>query len=325
MRACASVCKLRHMNLNAVMNKAFVLGAGRGTRLKPLTDQLPKPLVPVFHRPLITYAFDHLMGVGIHDFIVNTHHLPHCYDEAFPDKAYHRSPIVFRHEPVLLETAGGIANIADLVSHAPFIVYNGDILTDLPLAPLLEAHHASNNLVTLVLRSTGSAKHIAYDKNSGLVTDIRNKLNTGDSESYQFTGIYAVSPEFLKHLTPGKIESVIPIFLKLIREGGRIGGVVIDAGFWWDLGERDSYLDAHAAMFDVNQNTSPISPHAHIHPSAILRGLNVISEGVTVETGVILEDCILWPGACVMKNANLKRCIVRCGMTASGDLKNVDV
>src|SRR5260221_425111 len=122
------------------MNKAFVLGAGLGTRLRPLTDQLPKPLIPVFHKPLICYAFDHLLASGVREFIVNTHHLPEKYADAFPDSIYKGTPVTFRHEPVLLETAGGIANIADLVRDESFLVYNGDILTDLPLAPLINEH-----------------------------------------------------------------------------------------------------------------------------------------------------------------------------------------
>lgn len=307
------------------MNKAFVLGAGLGTRLKLLTAQLPKPLIPVFHRPLITYAFDHLLGAGIREFIVNTHHLPGCYDAAFPDRTYKGAPVTFRHEPVLLETAGGIANIIDLVAGGSFIVYNGDILTDLPLAPLMAAHQASDHLVTLVLRSTGAAPHIAFDKNSGLVTDIRNKLNTGNTGSHQFTGIYAVHPDFLKHLEPGKIESVIPIFLKLIQEGGRIGGVVVDEGYWWDLGDRDSYLNAHAALLRKQPDDSPVSALASIDPSAHLQGMNIISEGATIEAGAVLEDCILWPDSHVLKDARLQRCIVRRGMSASGSLKNTDV
>ncbi len=307
------------------MNKAFVLGAGLGTRLKLLTDQLPKPLIPVFHRPLITYAFDHLMGAGIREFIVNTHHLPQCYAAAFPDGTYKGAPLTFRHEPTLLETAGGIANIADLVSEASFLVYNGDILTDLPLAPLIETHQASQNLVTMILRSSGPAQHIAFDPGSGRVTDILNRLNTGNSGSHQFTGIYAVHPEFLKHLTPGKIESVIPIFLKLMEAGEPIGGVVVDEGFWWDLGDRDSYLDAHAALLEKYPATVPVSPDATVHSSAHLKGLNVISAGAIVEAGATLEHCILWPGAHVQKNARLQRCIVRRGMTASGDLNNADV
>ncbi len=308
------------------MQKAFVLGAGLGTRLRPLTNQLPKPLIPVFHRPLITYAFDHLMAAGVGEFIVNTHHLPEEYGKAFPDGTYRNAPITFRHEPVLLETAGGIWNIGDLASDAPFLVYNGDILTDLPLAPLIETHRASENLVTLILRSEGPAQHIAFDPASGVVTDIRDRLKTGNSGTHQFTGIYAVSPEFLKHLTPEKVESVIPVWLNLIKEGARIGGVVVDEGRWWDLGDRASYLRAQRDWLpDELTARQAISPEARIDASAICKGLNVISAGATVGAGALLEDCILWKDAAVAPGARLTRCIVRSGCTASGECLDIDV
>ncbi len=321
------------------MNKAFVLGAGLGARLRPLTDQLPKPLIPVFHKPLITCAFEHLLGVGVREFIVNTHHLPECYAEAFPTGEYHGAPITFRHEPVLLETGGGIANIADLVRDESFLVYNGDILTDLPLQPLIAEHARGQNLVTLVLRSSGPARHIALDSATGAVTDIRSMLGTGNMGTHQFTGIYAVSPAFLQHLTPGKVESVIPVWLECIKRGERIGAVVADEGQWWDLGDRESYLDAHAALGGgvenghlrylstgmTPANASFVSPKADVHPTASLRGVNVISEGASVGANATLRDCILWPGAKVADMAFLTRCIVRSGMTASGVLNGKDV
>ncbi len=307
------------------MNKAFVLGAGLGTRLRPLTDQLPKPLIPVCNRPLITHAFDHLLSCGVREFIVNTHHLPEKYAGAFPDSIYHGAPITFRHEPVLLETAGGIANIADLVHDETFLVYNGDILTNLPLLPLIQEHERSGNLITLALRSSGPARHIAFDPFSGRISDIRNKLATGNPGTHQFTGIYAVSPGFLQHLTPGKIESVIPVFLKLIQSGARIGGMVLDEGNWRDLGDRENYLAAHQEFFRDGSNINPISPTARIHPTARLLGATVIGDNAEISAGAILEDCILWPEARVAEDANLKSCIVRSGMTAQGTLRNADV
>ncbi len=308
------------------MQKAFVLGAGLGERLRPLTDQLPKPLIPVFHRPLITYAFDHLMAAGIREFVVNTHHLPAEYERAFPSGSYRGARISFRDEsPVRLETAGGIANVRDLLGRESFIVYNGDILTNLPLAPLIHAHEAEGNLVTLALRSSGPALHIGYDDASGRITDIRNKLGTGNEGTHLFTGIYICSPEFLDWLTPGKVESVIPIFLKMIEQGAGLGGVVLDEGHWWDLGSRTAYLDAHQALHDQGEATPAISANARIEAGARLAGLNVIGDDAIVEKGAEIEDCILWPGAHVAAGAQLKRCIVRAGISAFGSHESADL
>jgi mannose-1-phosphate guanylyltransferase len=308
------------------VQKAFVLGAGLGERLRPLTDQLPKPLIPVFHRPLITYAFDHLMAAGIREFVVNTHHLPAEYARAFPEGSYRGAPISFRDEsPVRLETAGGIANVRDLLGNEPFIVYNGDILTNLPLDPLIRAHEEEGNLVTLALRSSGPALHIGYDDVSGRITDIRNKLGTGNEGTHLFTGIYICSPEFLEWLTPGKVESVIPIFLKMIQQGAGLGGVVLDEGHWWDLGSRSAYLEAHQALHSQGETTAAISESAQIHPGAILTGLNIIGENAVVEKGAEVEDCVLWPGASVAAGAQLRRCIVRTGIRAFGSHESADL
>src|SRR3979411_2705743 len=108
-------------NAMAEITQAFSPGAGLGTRLRPLTDDLPKPLVPIFQKPLITFAFDHLIYLGIPKFFVNTHHRPERFAEAFAGSTYRDRHIEFRHEPVLLETAGGIANIADLLSDGPLV------------------------------------------------------------------------------------------------------------------------------------------------------------------------------------------------------------
>jgi len=309
------------------VHQAFVLGAGLGERLRPLTDQLPKPLIPVFHKPLITYAFDHLMASGVNAFVVNTHHLPQAYAESFPDGRYLSAPIAFRHEaPVRLETAGGIANVRDLLADEPFFVYNGDILTTLPLQPLIQEHQERGNLVTLALRSMGPAQHIAFDPATGRVTDIRNKLGTGNDGTHLFTGIYLCDPAFHDWLTPGKVESVIPIFLKMIQQGGKLGAVVLDEGDWWDLGSRAAYLEAHQMLASSGRNAAPaIHASALVSPEAHLIGLNVIGEGAEVEAGATLEDCILWPGARVASGARLKRCIVRRGIEASGTHENIDL
>jgi mannose-1-phosphate guanylyltransferase len=308
-----------------MISQAFVLGAGLGERLRPLTAQLPKPLIPLFHRPLMSYAFDHLLAAGVKRFVVNTHHLPRAYDQAFPGAEYRGASIAFREEqPQRLETAGGIANVRDLLNEEPFLVFNGDIWTDLPLQPLWEEHQRRGNLVTLALRSVGPAQHISWDAESGLVTDIRNQLGTGNAGTHLFTGIYLCQPEIHEWLTPGKVESVIPIFLKMIQQGARLGALVIDDGQWWDLGSRSAYLEAHRALHQQIPHPPAISAEAQIAADAQLHGFNVIGCGSFIEPGAVLEDCLLWPGARVAAGSRLRDCIIRTGITAQGEHAGVD-
>jgi mannose-1-phosphate guanylyltransferase len=316
------------------IRQAFVLGAGLGTRLRPLTDDLPKPLVPIFQKPLITFAFDHLIDIGIERFFVNTHHLPERFAEIFPWSTYRDHKIEFQHEPVLLETAGGIANIADSLGKEPLLIYNGDILTDLPAASLIDSHFRAGNTVTLALRSGAGPRHIAFDPRNSRIVDIRNQLGTGAPDEFVFTGIYIVDRKFVSLLDRGVKRSVIPVFLELLRRGEKLGGVMIDEGHWWDVGNRDAYLQLHRELLALDFPTYPVadpewkrSVHktATIDATAQLRGCTIAGRDCRVGAETILEDTILWPGAEIAFKSHLQGCIVRSQKKASGIHRDVDI
>lgn len=301
--------------------RAFVLGAGLGNRLRPLTDLLPKPLVPVWQRPLITYALAHLRAMGVREFVINTHHLPEAYATAFPDGKDHGCPLHFRHEPILLETGGGLANVADLLRDEPCVIYNGDILTDLPLAEARAHHEATGNLVTLVLRNSGQVQNVAFDAASGRVLDLRNTLATNHPTQAQFTGLYFIQPNFFRFLIPGKIESVVAGFLRAIQAGERIGGVMLNAGHWWDLGDPQSYREAHAA-YAQHHPVQQIHPTAQVDGSAAVDATSCVSAAASIGAGATLVNTLLWPGATVAAGAQLHDCIVRPGQLIEGTFQS---
>jgi len=221
---------------------AFILGAGLGLRLRPLTEKTPKPLLPVGGRPLITYAMDHLLEAGIERFIVNTHHCPAAYQDAFPDWSYRNRPIIFRHEPLLLDTGGGLKNIEDLIEQdEAIIVYNGDIISNINLDRLLAAREGLGGEACLALRSTGHLLNVEL-RSDGTISDMRDVLGRRGAHRCQFTGIYTVERRFLRRLVKDRIESVIPAFIRLLeREPRGVTGILIDEGCWNDIGSVQEY------------------------------------------------------------------------------------
>jgi mannose-1-phosphate guanylyltransferase len=224
------------------LRTAFILGAGYGLRLRPLTEECPKPLLPLGGRPIITYAMDHLISAGIERFIVNTHHCPERYSEAFPDRTWRSRPIIFRHEPTLLETGGGLKNIADLLNDDDVIAcYNGDVLADFPLDAVIEAHDRGGSEATLALRSTGPVLNVNIDAD-GIVCDMRDILGNPGIHRCLFTGIYLVETSILQYIEQGRVESIVPVFLRRISDKpGSVRGVIIDEGNWDDIGSPEVY------------------------------------------------------------------------------------
>ncbi len=305
---------------------AFVLGAGLGTRLRTLTMRRPKPLIPVVNRPLITCAFDHLLGVGIDRLAVNTFWQAERYAEFFPEPKYRGAELLFRREsPEVLETAGGIWNVRDLLRDETFIVYNGDIFTDLPLDPAIRAHRESGNEVTMVLRSKDGPLQVACDTASGRITDLNHRLDPASDLRFLFTGIYLVSPEFIRRIPPATKISVVPLFCEMIRAGAQLGGVVIDHGRWWDLGSREQYLAVHQTL--AQEKTRPgewIHPTAQVAADAQMIGATAVAAGARIGAGAVLRDCIVWENAEVAPGADLTRCIVTRAARAEGTRTDFD-
>jgi len=312
------------------ITQAFVLGAGLGTRLRPLTDDLPKPLIPIFQKPLITFVFDHLIDMGVDKFVINTHKRPELFQSFFDGSDYHGHSINLIHEPDLLETGGGIKNAEHYLGSDPFVTYSGDILTDINLQPLIDEHFRRGNDVTLALRDTGLASDVALRDHR--VVDVANRY--GAAGNIDFANIAVWNSKVFERIPQRQKISFIPIIADWIGQGGKLGGLVMNDGKWFNIGSRAEYLDVHRMI--LREHWAPhwvkickwperIAKSAIVDPSADLRGCSVIGEHCEVGAGAILEDTILWPGAQIASKSQLHSCIVRSKKKASGIHRNIDI
>ena len=313
------------------ITQAFVLAAGLGTRLRPLTDDLPKPLIPIFQKPLITFALDHLIAAGVQSFVINTHRLPNLFHEFFWGNSYQGHSVTLAHEPDLLETGGGIKNVENILRNEPFMVYSGDILTDVALEPLITEHFRAGNDVTLGLRrNTGLGAGVVM--RDGRIVEISTKSNP--KENFDYANISVWNPEIFARIPAKRKISFIPILIDWINQGGTIGGLALDDGNWFNIGSRKEYLDVHRAI--SNKHWRPayvktrewpetVAKSAYVDPTAQVRGCSVVGSDCCVGAEAVLEDTILWPASQIASKSQLHGCIVRSQKKVNGAYRNSDI
>jgi NDP-sugar pyrophosphorylase family protein len=313
-----------------MISQAFVLGAGLGLRMRPLSEVLPKPLIPIFQKPLITFALDHLISAGVKSFVVNAHHLAPAFQEFFADGSYRGHPVQLVYEPQILGTGGGIKNVERLLGNETFISYSGDLLTDIPIQLLLEEHFRAGNDVTLALRERGLRSDVALE--GGRVVDISNRY--GREGRFDYAGIAVWSPAVFERIPGGQSVSFIPVLAEWIGQGGKIGGVPSNDATWFNIGSRREYLAVHRTIQAEKWKPAYVTPpewpvsvaaDAQIDSTARLSGFYSIGPGCQLGAEATLEDTILWPGAQIASRSHLRNCIVRSQRKAEGDLSDTDI
>lgn len=241
------------------LKTALILCAGYGTRLSPLTDKLPKPLLPVRGKPAIFAVMDKLRAAGVYDFLINVHHLPEKFAEIFelPPDSFKRGRLAKTHycgssvrlvfEPQILDTGGAVKNILPFIDTSkPLVVHNGDIYFDCPADEFLSA--AQENVsdaacaATLCLRSGGNMPNVGVDS-LGNVCDMRFALAAPYEKIAQYAGFFVLNPLIFDRFRRAKTAkfSVVDIFLDALRAGERIAGFFADGGEWADIGARAEY------------------------------------------------------------------------------------
>ncbi len=232
---------------------ALILSAGEGTRLLPLTRTKPKPLFPILNRSLLQFTFDYLNRFSLQRAVLNTHHLSWQVEKFVQIEKENRPfEIETRFEPTILGTGGGIGNTRDFWSSYPFIVINGDILTDIDLRQAVGFHQDHKGPVTLILHDYPEFNQISVD-GQGRICDFRQ----GSGRGLAFTGIHLLEKEIFDFLPPPGAFEIIPVYQRMIREGIPVWAYISKDHYWRDIGTPRSYLKVHEELLNTPTPSLP--------------------------------------------------------------------
>ena len=326
--------------------KAVVLVGGEGTRLRPLTETVPKPLLPVVNRPFLHRVLDHLADHGVHEAVLSSPYLEETF-HGFIEERHGDPAVTWITESQPLGTGGAIVNALPNLGADPFFVLNGDILTDLDLTALVEFHRSHGAAATITLAHVEDARPygLVATGPGGRVREFREKpteLVPGDVNA----GTYVLDPSALDGWHAGEMISIErEIYPKLIEGGGHVFGFLTDA-YWMDLGTPEKYLRAHVdvlegrirgieapapcvaegAVVDAAARLGPmvvVGPMTTIGPGARI-DRSVLHAGCSVGDGAVVDGSILGPGSVVGADAVLRDCVlgqaahVPAGLSAEG-------
>ena len=240
--------------------KAFILAAGNGTRLKPITNHKPKALVEINGVTLLERNIRRLMRFGFNDIIINVHHFADQIEKFVREKENFGINIEISAETnSLLDTGGGLMKASWFFdAKEPFIIHNVDILTDINLEEIYKQHAYSNVLATLAVRNRKSSRYLLFDKQNHLVgwknantkQVIMSKSSPLKLNQFAFSGVQVVSPQLFKQVKLKGRFSLIDMYLSLAKHN-HIAAYTHDDTHWIDVGEEDMLKQAEKIADEI--------------------------------------------------------------------------
>ena len=295
--------------------KVMILAAGMGERLGPLTNVSPKVLVPVVNIPVIDRVLELLKTHGVREIIINAHHHYQKIIDYLEEGNHFGIRMEIRIEKDILGTGGGIKNTQDFWDKDPFIVINGDILTDIDLGKVYKFHLKRNNLVTMVLHDFPKYNKVRIDREMNILS-IGPGTNLKDTLA--FTGIHVISPEVLDSIPENKRYNIINCYRKLIDLKKPIRGYLATGHRWIDIGTIADYLGSNFNF--LPPGNIAIDHGCRIDSGATLKDWAVIGKGSSIERGALVKRSVLWNDVIVREGIKVIDSVVTSGVIVEKDL-----
>jgi len=290
--------------------KGMILAAGHGTRLRPLSYELPKPIVPVLGRPLCSYNMEFLYRAGVREFVLNLHRQPKLIQQRISGWAGKRIGLQYTVEPEILGTGGGIRNAGKLLSGGTFVTANSDTVVRFPFASALAFHRGKQAMATLILFPDPEKRYTpVWVDEDGRISGFGSDAGGGIRSGF-YTGFQILEPELLGRIPEGKTSCIIrETHTPLIREGAPIFGF-LSSGYFREFGSPADYLNGTLALLSEKNQSVYISPRAKIAPGARIGPDAVVEEGASVGEDATVTRAIIWPGAALAAGQELSNAIL---------------
>jgi mannose-1-phosphate guanylyltransferase len=320
--------------------KAVILVGGLGTRLHPLTDHIPKSVVPVLNRPFMEHTFAYLKSHGIEDIILTVNYLPEKIREYFGDGSRFGVRLVYCYEAEPMGTAGAVKNACEYLD-TTFLVMNGDVFTDLDLTDLIACHRRNGSKTTISLQwvKNPSAFGVVETDARKRVLDFIEKPPPGEeTTNWINAGIYVIEPEILDYI-PEKTHHMFErgLFPRIVREGEPVFGYEFH-GYWMDTGTLLYYRSLNHDLLlgktcspligDMDRNGITLGENITLHSSAVItppvligdrcriesgvviNGPVVIGENTVLESSALVDDSVIWDNVMVGSESKICRSII---------------
>jgi len=307
--------------------RAMIMAAGVGSRLMPLTAEIPKPMVPVANRPLMENILEVLARHGITEIIANLHCHGYVIKEHFGDGSRFGVNLLYSEEEELLGTAGGVKRCQWFLDDT-FVVMSGDALTDVDLTELVEAHKRNGALATIALRPMEEVEHygVVITGENGLIQSFQEKPKRHEALSNLVnTGIYVFEPEIFDYIPEEQFYDFgRQVFPHLVRVKAPFYGHAI-ARYWCDVGDIEAYRQAHRDVLEgrveyavrgqllkgtLGVTSILIGEGAELGRGVSMRGCVVIGPGCRIGDGAVLEDAVIWGDTVVGKRATVTKSVI---------------
>lgn len=312
--------------------KAMILAAGYGTRLRPLTYVVPKPMVPLLNRPLVGWAVETFLRAGVRDVIINLHHLPESIERHLLDRYGNEVDFSFSEEAEILGTGGAVRRVRNqLENEEEFFLSNGDTVQFPPYDAMREARKAMNAIAALNLRrAPDQDRFTPVWHEGGRVTG----FGKGTGKALMFAGTHLISSRIFELMPDKEAFGIVDeVYQPLLAGGREIIAAVQNDDHWFDVGTPQRYMAASSSLL-----AATVRGELHVARGSRVRGDSIVHEtahvvGSNASRSVIgahsmvngeLRDTVVWDDCVIGGSASLERCVIAHGVEISGPFELSD-